>query len=199
MSAAFRWLTRYAGQSDRRDTARTFVVADAHGSVLGYYALVAGQLQHERATTAVRKGQSRHFPIPVALLARLAVDVEHQGHGLGAALLRDALSRVQVASAEVAVRAVVVHAIDDPAAAFYQRFGFRALAPTPRTLMVTQPTATNRPAPPLPRDKSCAIVCTLVRIPRKPNPWKYRFAGTFAPLLLGIIIRVSGVRVPPPA
>ena len=132
-----RWLTRYAGQSDRRDAARTFVVADAHGSVRGYYALVAGQVQHERATTAVRKGQSRHFPIPVALLARLAVDVEYQGHGLGAALLRDALSRVQVASAEVAVRAVVVHAIDDPAAAFYQRFGFRALAPTPRTLMVT--------------------------------------------------------------
>jgi hypothetical protein len=52
-------------------------------------------------------------------------------------LLRDALLRVQVASAEVAVRAVVVHAIDDPAGAFYQRFGFRALALTPRTLMVT--------------------------------------------------------------
>ena len=132
-----RWLTRHAGQSDRRDAARTFVIADAHGYVRGYYTLVAGHLQHERATTAVRKGQSRHFPIPVALLARLAVDVEHQGHGHGAALLRDALSRVQVASAEVAVRAVVVHAIDDPAAGFYQRFGFRALAPTPRTLMVT--------------------------------------------------------------
>jgi GNAT superfamily N-acetyltransferase len=132
-----RWLTRYAGQSDRRDAARTFVVADAHGCVRGYYTLAAGQLQHQLATTVVRKGQSRHFPIPVALLARLAVDIEHQGHGLGAALLRDALSRVRVASAEVAVRAVVVHAIDDPAAAFYQRFGFRALAPTPRTLMVT--------------------------------------------------------------
>lgn len=132
-----RWLTRCAGQSDRRDAARTFVVADAHGSVRGYYTLVAGQLQHEGATTPVRKGQSHHFPIPVALLARLAVGVEHQGHGLGAALLRDALSRVQVASAEVAVRAVVVHAIDDDAAAFYRCFGFRALAPTPRTLMVT--------------------------------------------------------------
>jgi hypothetical protein len=52
-------------------------------------------------------------------------------------LLRDALSRVQVASAQVAVSAVVVHAIDEQAAAFYRRFGFRALAPTPRTLMVT--------------------------------------------------------------
>jgi len=132
-----RWLTRYAGQSDRRDAARTFVIADAHGAVLGYYTLVAGQLQHQGATATVREGQSPHFPIPIALLARLAVDSEHQGHGLGATLLRDALSRVQVASAEVAVRAVVVHAIDDQAAAFDQRFGFRALAPTPRTLMVT--------------------------------------------------------------
>ena len=132
-----RWLTRYAGQSGRRDAARTFVTTDAHGGVLGYFTLVAGQLQHEAATTSVRQGQSPHFPIPIALLARLAVDHSHQSQGLGAALLRDALVRVQVASAEVAVRAVVVHAIDEHAVAFYQRFGFRALAPTPRTLMVT--------------------------------------------------------------
>lgn len=132
-----RWLTRYAGQSDRRDAARTFVIADAHGAVRGYYALVAGQLQHERATAAVSKGQSPLFPIAIALLARLAVDRPHQAQGLGAALLRDALTRVQVASAEVAVRAVVVHAIDEHAAAFYRRFGFHALAPTPRTLMAT--------------------------------------------------------------
>ena len=132
-----RWLTRYASQSDRRDAARTFVIADAHDAVLGYYTLVAGQLQHERATAAVRKGQSPHFPTPIALLARLAVDGTNQGQGVGAALLRDALSRIQVASTEVAVRAVVVHAIDEQAAAFYRRFGFRALAPTPRTLMVT--------------------------------------------------------------
>ena len=85
----------------------------------------------------MRTSQSPHFPIPIALLARLSVDGEHQGHGLGATLLRDALSRVQVASSEVAVGAVVVHAIDEHAAAFFWRFGFRALAPTPRTLMVT--------------------------------------------------------------
>ena len=132
-----RWLTRYASQSDRPDAARTFVIADAHDAVLGYYTLVAGQLHQERATAAVRKGQSPHFPIPIALLARLAVDVTSQGQRVGATLLRDALSRVQVASAQVAVSAVVVHAIDEQAAAFYRRFGFRALAPTPRTLMVT--------------------------------------------------------------
>jgi GNAT superfamily N-acetyltransferase len=132
-----RWLARHAGQSDRRDAARTFVIADARGAVRGYYALVAGQLQHESATAEVRKGQSPHFPIPIALLARLAVDLPSQSQGVGATLLRDALSRVQVASAQVAVSAVVVHAIDDHAAAFYRRFGFRALASTPRTLMVT--------------------------------------------------------------
>jgi ribosomal protein S18 acetylase RimI-like enzyme len=132
-----RWLTRHAGQSDRRDAARTFVTTDAHGSVLGYFTLVAGQLQHDAATTSVRKGQSPYFPIPIALLARLAVDRAHQDRGLGAALLRDALVRVQVASAEVAVRAVVVHAINEHAVAFYERFGFRALTLAPRTLMVT--------------------------------------------------------------
>jgi GNAT superfamily N-acetyltransferase len=132
-----RWLSRYAGQNDRSDAARTFVIADTRGDVLGYYALVAGQLCLEGATPPVRRGLSRHFPIPIALLARLAVDSRRQGQGLGAALLRDALARVQVASAEVAVRAVVVHAIDDRAIAFYRRFGFRALADTPRTLMVT--------------------------------------------------------------
>ncbi len=132
-----RWLARYAGQGERRDAARTFVAGGAGKSVLGYYTLLAGQLQHEAATAAVRHGQSQHFPIPIALLARLAVDSSHQGKGLGAELLRDALSRVQLASAQVAVRAVVVHAIDDRAAGFYERFGFRALTCTPRTLMVT--------------------------------------------------------------
>lgn len=132
-----RWLTRYAGQSERRDAARTFVALGPAKSVLGYYTLLAGQLQHEAVTAAVRRGQSQHFPIPIALLARLAVDSNHQGKGLGAELLADALSRVQLASAQVAVRAVVVHAIDDRATGFYERFGFRALTSTPRTPMVT--------------------------------------------------------------
>lgn len=131
------WLTRYAGQSERRDAARTFVTVTDRGTVSGYYTLVAGQLDHREATPTTRKGLSRHFPIPVAILARLAVDQRHQGQGLGAALLADALARVRVAGDEVAVRAVVVHAIDDEAAAFYERFGFRALTASPRTLMVT--------------------------------------------------------------
>lgn len=105
--------------------------------MIGYYTLLAGEVDHSQATAPIRQGMSRHFAIPVAILARLAVDHRHQQRGIGSALLRDALQRVAVASAELAVRAVVVHAIDDSAARFYEHFGFRSLAATPRTLMVT--------------------------------------------------------------
>jgi GNAT superfamily N-acetyltransferase len=132
-----RWLHRYAGQGERRDATRTFVVADKSGAVGAYYTLVAGQIEHAEVTEAVRKGLSRRFPIPAAILARLAVDVHGQGQGLGARLLCDALVRVCRAAQDVAVRAVVVHAIDDPAVSFYKHFGFRSLSETPRTLMVT--------------------------------------------------------------
>ena len=131
-----RWLVRYAGQSERRDAARTFVIADA-GAVIGYYALLAGDLDHAEATEQTRRRMSRHYPIPVAILARLAVDRRHRNRGLGAALLKDALRRVALASEQLAVRAVVVHAIDEPAMHFYEHFGFHALTATPRTLMVT--------------------------------------------------------------
>ena len=82
-----RWLHRYAGQSERRDAARTFVIADA-GVVIGYYALLAGELDHGQATPQTRQGMSRHYPIPVAVLARLAVDHRHQHRGLGAPFAR---------------------------------------------------------------------------------------------------------------
>ncbi len=132
-----RWLVRYAGQSDRRDIARTFVVTREAGVVIGYYAVVAGELEHEAATESTRKGLPRHFPIPVAILARLAVDHRQQGLGLGAALLNDSLRRVLLAAEQVAIRAVVVHAVDEQAARYYERFGFRALSASPRALMVT--------------------------------------------------------------
>ena len=131
-----RWLVRYAGQSERRDAARTFVIAHA-GAVIGFYTLLAGELNHAEATEQTGKGMSRHYPIPVAILARLAVDRRHQNRGLGAMLLKDALQRVSLASQQLAVRAVVVHATDEHAAHFYEHFGFRALSATPRTLMVT--------------------------------------------------------------
>jgi GNAT superfamily N-acetyltransferase len=132
-----RWLIRYAGQNERRDAARTFIATTEDRAVYGFYTLVAGQIEHDEATLQARKGLSPHFPIPIAILARLAVDANQQGQGLGAALLSDALGRVCRASEQVAVRAVVVHAVDESAATFYERFGFQTLSATPQTLMVT--------------------------------------------------------------
>jgi GNAT superfamily N-acetyltransferase len=132
-----RWLVRYAGQNQRRDAARTFVATTNGQRVYGYYTLLAGQLNHHEATSETSKGLSQHFPIPVATLARLAVDASQHGHGTGAALLNDALVRVVRASEQVAIRAVVVHAIDENASSFYERFGFRALSSAPRTRMIT--------------------------------------------------------------
>jgi GNAT superfamily N-acetyltransferase len=131
-----RWLRAYAGQSQSRDAARTFVTADADGTVAGYYTLVAAQVRHETTTARVGRGMSRHFPIPVALLARLAVDRRRQGTGLGRSLLLDALRRVIRASHELAVRAITVDAIDERAASFYRHFGFESAPLSPDTLMV---------------------------------------------------------------
>lgn len=131
-----RWLRAYASQGQHRDAARTFVTTEPDGTVVGYYTLVAAQVEHELATASVRRGLSRHFPIPVALLARLAVATPHQGTGLGRSLLLDALQRVLRASEELAIRAVTVDALDDRAASFYQRFGFQRSDLAPNTLMV---------------------------------------------------------------
>jgi hypothetical protein len=99
--------------------ARTYVAVDADGQVVGYYTLVAGQVDHADASTSVRSGVSRHFPIPIGLIARLAVASSYQREGLGADLTRDAFRRILSASEKVGIRAVLVHAIDEPAAAFY--------------------------------------------------------------------------------
>ena len=131
------WLRAYASQNERRDAARTFVIADEADRVLGYYTLVAAQLDHAGATAAVRRGMSKRFPIPVVLLARLAIDGSQQGQGFGTALLADAMRRAVRAADEVGIRAVLVDAIDNRAAAFYERFGFEPLAGDPLTLMAT--------------------------------------------------------------
>ena len=130
------WLRAYAGQSQRGDVARTFVVADAGWRILGYYTLVAAEVEHGAASPPVRAGVSRHFPIPVCLIARLAVDSSWQGRGLGRDLLRDAMRRALAASEQIGMRAVVVDAINAVAAGFYRRHGFESVADDGLTLMV---------------------------------------------------------------
>jgi GNAT superfamily N-acetyltransferase len=132
-----RWLRACAGQNQQRDAARTFVTTEPDGKVAGYYTLVAAQVEHEQATSGVRQGLSRHFPIPVALIARLAVTAHHQSAGLGRSFLLDALQRVLRASDQLAIRAVTVDAVDDRAASFYRRLGFEPSPLALHTLMTS--------------------------------------------------------------
>jgi predicted N-acetyltransferase YhbS len=93
------------------------------GRVVGYYSLSAGSVRKEESPARIAKGLAKH-PIGVILLARLAVDRNEHGSGLGKSLLVDALSRALTAADAIGARAILVHAIDDEAAAFYGKFGF---------------------------------------------------------------------------
>jgi GNAT superfamily N-acetyltransferase len=119
------WLRRHALASQSGGGARTLVVHRAD-AVVGYVALAAGSVEPERAPDRVRRALGRH-PIPVIVLARLAVDVQEQGHGLGAHLLREALLRALAASEHIGARAVMVHAKDADTRAFYEHHEFTAL------------------------------------------------------------------------
>ena len=102
----------------------------------GYYTLVASQVERREATGEVQRGTYKHFPIPVCLIARLAIDRSEQGAGLGRSLLLDALRRTDRASRTVTMRAALVHVIDEEATVFYAHFGFSRPVRTPLTLMV---------------------------------------------------------------
>ncbi|HSY93790.1 MAG TPA: GNAT family N-acetyltransferase [Candidatus Binatus sp.] len=116
------WLKRFALSNQRNESARTYVV-HRNGSVAGYYSVSAGSVSVEESPARVVKGLARH-PIPVILLARLAVDKYEKGTGLGKALLKDALARIAQAADIVGARAVLVHAIDEQARKFYEHFDF---------------------------------------------------------------------------
>ncbi len=129
--------------------------------VIGYYTLVASQVEQSEATSEVQRGVSKHFPIPVCLIARLAVDRSEQSIGLGRSLLLDALQRTERASRSVAMRAVLVHAIDEEAAAFYTRFGFRPASAEPLTLMVPLEAIRRLLLGPAPPSSARAQACEL--------------------------------------
>jgi len=118
------WLHRYARHAEAAGSARTFVTT-SEGRVVGYYALSAGQVEALEATERLVKGQPQGRPVPVVILARLAVDERHQGKGLGRSLLQDALLRCAAVAEIIGMRAVVAHATEE-ANDFYDRFGFEA-------------------------------------------------------------------------
>ena len=109
------WLKRQARTSEGR-TARTYVVCDA-SAVVGYHCIAAGSVERRAAPRKLK--QNAPDPIPVAILGRLAVDLHWRGQGLGTDLLHDAFRRIVAASETIGFGAVLVHAIDDEARAFY--------------------------------------------------------------------------------
>ncbi len=117
-----RYLLRYAWVNQQAGAAQTYVglVGD---TVIGYYTLAVGQISREEAPERLTKGLARH-PVPILLLARLAVALSAQGQGVGKALLRDAMQRTLQAADIAGIRAFAVHAKDAEARSFYEKFDF---------------------------------------------------------------------------
>ena len=130
------FLKRFALTHCAIGAARTYVTTQAHNAgVIGYYSLSAGSVQKVHTSERVAKGLPNH-PVPVVLLARLAVDLRFQSKGLGSGLLRDALARACSAADVIGVRAILVHAKDAKAAAFYTQYGFSPSPTDPLHLML---------------------------------------------------------------
>jgi hypothetical protein len=108
------WLRRHAQQSASAGTTRVFVVTTGDESVVAYYAWCMAQLDIAASPTRLHKG-ARRYPQPVALLARLGVDTEHENNGLGAALLVDAITRLIVLSGNIECRGLLIQAESDEA------------------------------------------------------------------------------------
>jgi GNAT superfamily N-acetyltransferase len=128
------YLQRYALANQGAGAAQTYA-ALLDGAVIGYYSLSTASVEYDQAPDRAKKGLARH-PIPVILIARLAVDHTWQGKGLGAALLLDALRRISSAADIVGIRAVLVHAKDESAKRFYQHFDFDASPVDPMHLFL---------------------------------------------------------------
>lgn len=130
------WLKRHALGSQAAGSARVFVTTSDGEAVVGYYALAAASVEAADAPERAAKGQPRHRPLPVVLLARLAVDRGHQGAGLGSSLLRDAMLRTLQAAEAIGIRALLIHAKHERARAWYLRCGFEPSPTDPLHLVL---------------------------------------------------------------
>jgi GNAT superfamily N-acetyltransferase len=128
------WLKRRALANQASGASRTFVVTDKDGRVRGYYAMAAGAVSHQLAASGVRRNMPD--PVPVMVLARLAVDRRAQGLHLGATLLQNAVNRAVAVSHNAGVRALLVHALHEKAKQFYEHYGFQPSPTHPMTLML---------------------------------------------------------------
>jgi len=116
------FLQRYALLNQKADSAQTYVCCK-DGEVAGFYSLTVGSVKHEEMPHRVVKGLAR-YPVPVIILARMAVDKAHQGKGLGRALLKDALLRTLQVSDIAGIRALIVYAKNDAARQWYIEWEF---------------------------------------------------------------------------
>jgi GNAT superfamily N-acetyltransferase len=123
------FLHRYALTNQKSNSAQTYVCCQA-GSVVGFYSLAVGSVEPIAAAPRVVKGMPRH-PVPVMILARLAVDLQHQRIGMGQALLKDALKRTAQAADIAGIRALLVHAKDDAAKDWHLNWEFEPSATDP--------------------------------------------------------------------
>ena len=153
------FLRAYALINQRADSSQTYVV-HRNRVVLGFHSLLFGSVGLLDAPTEVVRGMPHHYPIPVMILARWAVDKREQGNGIGKALLKDAFERTASASDIGGLRALLVDAIDDRMATYYQSMGFLPCPVGPRKLMLPIQDlrasfgafrSTTPPAPPLPQ------------------------------------------------
>ncbi len=128
------WLKRRARQNEAIGASRTFVIT-AGGRVVGYYALATGAVSRAQATGRIRRNMPE--PVPVMVLARLAVHREYQRTGLGVSLLKDALLRTLQASEIAGIRAVLLHAVSESSKRFYLHHGFAESPIDPMTMMMS--------------------------------------------------------------
>jgi GNAT superfamily N-acetyltransferase len=128
------WLKRRALQNQETGATRTFVVC-RESRVVAYHALASGGVAIVQAPGRFRRNMPD--PIPVAVLARLAIDRTFQGQGLGRLLVADAIRRVLYAADAIGIRGILVHAISEDAAAFYTAVGFDPSPLDPLILMIT--------------------------------------------------------------
>ena len=128
------FLKRFALTNQNADNARTYVACQG-ATVIAYYSLAVGAVEHANAPQRVGKGLAQH-PIPVMVLARLAVDLTKQRQGQGKALLKDALLKTAAAADIAGIRALLVHAKDDEARAWYKAWEFEPSPMDPRHLFL---------------------------------------------------------------
>lgn len=118
------YLRKFALQNQKKDAARTYVVAGAENQVLGYYTLVFGAVEPSDVPNNISSGLGR-YQIPIILLARLAVGLSEKGKGLGGLLMQDAFLRAIQAADIAGLRAIMVQAKDEVARSFYEKLGFQ--------------------------------------------------------------------------